>query len=114
MLKETRDAADELAKTGVSCEVIDAATLAPLDSRTILESVAKTKRCVIVQEAPLTGGFGAEIAARIAQHALLSLLAPVIRVAGYDTIMPLPRLEAHYMPKVRQVIDAVSQTMRYK
>jgi pyruvate dehydrogenase E1 component beta subunit len=114
MLKETRSAADELAKTGISCEVVDVATLAPLDSKTILASVAKTKRCVIIQEAPLTGGFGAEIAARIAQDGLLSLLAPVIRVAGYDTIMPLPRLEAHYMPQVRQVIDAVSETMTYQ
>jgi pyruvate dehydrogenase E1 component beta subunit len=113
MLKETRIAADQLAETGISCEIVDVATLAPLDARTILDSVTRTKRCVIVQEAPLTGGFGAEIAARIAQHALLSLLAPVIRVAGYDTIMPLPHLEGHYMPQVDQIVNAVSETMRY-
>jgi pyruvate dehydrogenase E1 component beta subunit len=113
MLKETREAADALAETGISAEVIDVATLAPFDARTVLESVARTKRCVIIQEAPLNGGFGAEIAARLAQHGLFSLLAPVVRVTGYDTVMPLPRLESHYMPGVRQIVDAAQQTMGF-
>lgn len=113
MLKETRAAADALAEAGIGAEIIDVATLAPFDARTVIDSVARTKRCVIVQEAPLTGGFGAEIAAQLAEHGLMSLLAPVIRVAGYDTVMPLPRLEAHYMPAVRQIVEAAQRTMSY-
>ena len=70
-------------REGISAEVIDVATLKPLDFDTILESVAKTGRCVIVHEAPRTGGFGAEIAADLAEHGLLTLLAPVQRVTGY-------------------------------
>ncbi|PNQ37719.1 alpha-ketoacid dehydrogenase subunit beta, partial [Ralstonia solanacearum] len=86
-------AADRLAQDGVLAEVIDVATLKPLDMETILASVAKTGRCVIVHEAPRTSGFGAEIAANLAEHGLYSLLAPVQRVTGYDVVMPLPRLE---------------------
>ena len=77
----------------------------------LLSSVEKTGRCVIVQEAPLTGGFGGEIAARLAEHGLLSLLAPVQRVAGYDTVMPLPRLEKHYMPDVDRVLAAARRAL---
>ncbi len=80
--------------------MIDLATLKPYDEETVLASVAKTGRCVIVHEAARTGGFGGEIAALIAERGLTSLLAPVARVAGYDTVVPLPRLEQHYMPSV--------------
>ena len=104
MVKETLAAAEALAAEAVSAEVIDVATLKPLDFDTILESVEKTGRCVIVHEAALTGGFGAEIAARIAEKGLLSLLAPVERVTGYDTIMPLPRLEHHYLPNEARIL----------
>jgi 2-oxoisovalerate dehydrogenase E1 component beta subunit len=86
--------------------VIDLATLKPYDEGTVLASVSKTGRCVIVHEAARTGGFGAEIAALIAERALLSLLAPVARVTGYDTIIPLPRLEQHYMPSVERIVTA--------
>ena len=72
----------------------------------MLASVAKTGRCVIVHEAARTGGFGAEIAALIAERGLTSLLAPVARVTGYDTVMPLPRLEQHYMPSVGRIVAA--------
>ncbi|MCB1379360.1 MAG: alpha-ketoacid dehydrogenase subunit beta [Alphaproteobacteria bacterium] len=113
MMQEVRAAADELAASDILCEVIDVATLSPFDAATVLQSVEKTKRCVVVQEAPLSCGFGAEVVARIAQHDLMSLLAPVIRVAGADTVMPLPRLEARYMPQQQQIVDAVSQAMRY-
>ncbi len=95
MTKETLAAADTLAAQGVSAEVIDVATLKPLDADTILASVEKTGRCVIVHEAAVTAGFGAEIAAQRAERGLLSLLAPVARVAWYDTVMPLLRLEDH-------------------
>jgi len=113
MLRETLAAADLLATEGVSAAVIDVATLKPLDMETILESVAQTGRCVIVHEAARTGGFGAEIAALIAERGLLSLLAPVIRVTGYDTVIPLPRLERQYMPSIARIIAAVRTTCKF-
>lgn len=113
MTVETLDAAEELRGEGVAAEVIDVATLKPLDESTIIASVEKTGRCVIIHEAPYTGGFGAEIAARLAEFALTSLLAPVRRVTGYDTVMPLPRLEDHYMPDVPRIVDAARTTMEY-
>jgi len=113
MLKETMQAAEQLAAQGVEAEVIDVATLKPLDAATILDSVRRTGRLVIVHEAPLTCGYGAEIAARIAEHALTSLLAPVERVAGYDTMMPYPRTEQFYMPSVDRVLAAARRAMAY-
>ena len=114
MLKETREAAERLNGDGIEAEVIDVATLKPLDSATILDSVARTGRLVIVHEAPLTGGFGAEIAARVASAGLMSLLAPIERVAGYDTVMPYPRTEAHYMPSVDRLMAAARRVMTYQ
>jgi pyruvate dehydrogenase E1 component beta subunit len=114
MVKETLAAADTLAGAGVTAEVIDLATLKPLDTDTVLASVAKTQRCVIVHEAPLTGGFGAEVAARLAERGLLSLVAPIERVAGYDTVMPLPRLEHHYLPSVARILAAARRALAYK
>jgi pyruvate dehydrogenase E1 component beta subunit len=113
MLTETLQAADALAESGIEAEVVDVATLKPLDARTILDSVAKTGRAVIVHEAPLTGGFGAEIAARIADEGLFDLKAPILRVAGADTVMPLPRLERHYMPSTAQIVAAAHRAMGY-
>ena len=114
MISETLAAADMLAEEGISAEVINVATLKPLDAGPILRSVEITGRCVIVHEAPLTGGFGAEIAARVAEHALLSLLAPIRRVAGFDCVMPLPRLEGHYMPSVDRILAAARDVMSYR
>ncbi len=114
MLTETLAAAAALQADGVSCEVIDVATLKPLDTDTILSSVAKTGRCVIVHEAPLSGGFGAEIAARLAGEGLLHLLAPVERVTGWDTVMPLPRLEHHYMPSTERIVAAARRALEYR
>jgi 2-oxoisovalerate dehydrogenase E1 component beta subunit len=113
MLKETLAAADELSAEGIAAEVIDLATLKPYDEDTVLASVTKTGRCVIVHEAARTGGFGAEIAALIAERALLSLLAPVARVTGYDAIVPLPRLEQHYLPSVARIADAARACVRF-
>jgi pyruvate dehydrogenase E1 component beta subunit len=107
-------AADTLAGEGVSVEVVDVATLKPLDSDSILASVAKTGRCVIIHEAPLSGGFGAEIAARIAEHGLVSLLAPIERVAGWDTVMPLPRLEQQYLPGEARIVAAARRILAYQ
>ena len=113
MTHETLEAAAQLALQGISAEVIDLATLKPLDMQTILESVRKTGRCVIVHEAPLSGGWGAEIAAQIAEHGLLNLLAPIRRVAGYDTVMPLYRLEERYMPSVARIMKTVHEVLEF-
>ena len=111
MIAETLQAAVELADAGIDAEVIDLATLSPVDAATILDSVAKTGRLVIVHEAARNVGVGAEIAAIVAEDGLFDLLAPIRRVAGYDTVMPLYRLERDYIPGVRRIVDAVRSTM---
>lgn len=113
MLHETKQAAETLATEGVEAEVIDVATLKPLDMATILASVQKTGRCVIIHEAARHCGVGAEIAAQLAEKGLLSLLAPILRVTGYDTVMPLPKLEHHYMPSVDRIVAAARQSLEY-
>lgn len=110
---ETLAAADTLAADGISAEVIDLATIKPIDTTTILESVARTGRCVIVHEAPHTGGVGAEIAATLADEGLTSLLAPVARVTGYDTVMPLFRTEHHYLPSEQRVLAAARKVLDF-
>ena len=99
MVKETLAVAEQLDQKNISAEVIDVATISPLDMNTLLNSVDKTGRCVIVHEAPYSGGVGADISAQIAEHAFMSLLAPPQRVTGYDTIMPYYRLEQYYSPQ---------------
>ena len=111
MIHETMTAAEQLSASGINAEVIDLATIKPLDMNTILESVSKTGRCVIIHEAARTGGVGAEIAAQLAEQGLMSLFAPVERVTGYDTIMPLFNLEKDYMPSVERIIAAVERTL---
>jgi 2-oxoisovalerate dehydrogenase E1 component beta subunit len=111
MTFETMRAAEQLQKDNVSCEVIDLTTLSPIDHDTILESVAKTGRLVIVHEAPRNCGIGAEIAATVAEHGLYDLQAPIQRVTGYDTVMPLSRLEYDYIPSVARITDAVRETL---
>jgi pyruvate dehydrogenase E1 component beta subunit len=113
MLKDTLQAAEQLAGENIQAEVVDVSTLKPLDSATILESVMRTGRLVIIHEAPLTCGYGAEIAARIAERGLTSLLAPIERVAGYDTMMPYPRTENYYMPNTERISAAARRAMAY-
>jgi len=113
-LHETNKAADLLAKDGIQAEVIDVATISPLDIDTILTSVTKTGRCVIVHEAARTGGMGAEIATQINEKALLSLLAPVQRVTGYDITIPYFHMEQLYLPTEERIIDAVHTALEYK
>ncbi|MFQ5953860.1 MAG: alpha-ketoacid dehydrogenase subunit beta [Kiloniellales bacterium] len=113
MTQETLAAADSLAERGVEAEVIDVATLKPLDMETIVASVERSGRCVVVHEAPLTAGLGAEIAARLADRALVYLQAPVKRVAGYDSVMPLPRLEGFYMPTEARILQAAQEVLAY-
>ncbi|SDX22111.1 alpha-ketoacid dehydrogenase subunit beta [Marinobacter mobilis] len=110
-LVETLAAADQLAGQGVSAEVIDVASISPLDRETLLCSVAKTGRAVIVHEACRNGGVGAEIAASLAESAFLDLQAPLVRVTGYDTVMPYYRNEQRYLPQVADVVHAVEQVI---
>lgn len=114
MVHEVSQAASQLEEQGVSAEVIDVATIKPLDMETILNSVEKTGRCVIVHEAARTCGVGAEIAAQLAEKGLMFLMAPVNRVTGFDTVMPLYRLENQYMPSTERIINAVKQTMEFE
>lgn len=112
-LHETLQAAEQLAARGLSTEVIDLATLKPYDGDTILASVRKTGRCVIVHEAALTGGFGGEIAAFIGENLLSDLLSPVIRVGGYDTMVFPPYHEKRYLPSVDRIITACEDVVKY-
>jgi 2-oxoisovalerate dehydrogenase E1 component beta subunit len=111
MTVETLRAATELADAGIEAEVIDLATLSPIDSETILGSIAKTGRLVIVHEAARNLGLGAEIAAIVAEHGIYDLEAPIQRVAGFDTVMPLFKLEQDYIPGVERIVDAVRLTL---
>ena len=97
---------------GISCELIDLRTILPCDSETVVKSVMKTGRCVVTHEAPLTGGFGAELAALIQERAFVHLEAPVQRVCGYDTPFPLA-LEKLYVPSHLKVLDGIKSVVRY-
>ncbi|MDP6606317.1 MAG: alpha-ketoacid dehydrogenase subunit beta [Dehalococcoidia bacterium] len=110
MVVETMMAAGLLASQGIDAEVIDVATLKPIDMATIVASVRKTGRVVVVHEAALSGGLGGEIAARLAEEDGV-LRGPVRRVTGYDTVVPLAKLERHYMPSISRIMTAVRETM---
>ena len=111
---ESLEAAEVLeADDGIRAEVIDLCTVKPIDTDTILSSVARTGRCVIVHEAVRTGGVGAEIAAVLADEGLTSLLAPVARVTGYDTVIPLARLEAAYLPDVDRIVVTAHRVLEF-
>lgn len=112
-IRDCLEAAEKLAAQGVEAEVIDVATLKPIDFDTICESVAKTGRCVIVHEAYRTGGIGAEIAATLAERSLFDLRAPVLRVTSPDVPIPLFRLEMQYLPNATKVIQAVEQVLAH-
>ena len=96
---------------GTNVEVIDLRTIWPLDEETIVSSVEKTGRAIIVHEAPRAGGVGAEVTAVINEHCLYSLLKPVGRVTGYDTPYPVPGQEDYYLPSVPKVMTALKQVM---
>ncbi len=114
MLKETLQAADLLAAKGIDAEVIDVATIKPLDIDTIIDSVNKTGRCIIIHEAAKTCGVGAEIAALLVEKIITSLLAPILRVTGYDTVMPMFQNEHFYMPSTERIIKAATKSMEYR
>ncbi len=113
MVRTCAETAVAAAADGRSLEVVDLRTLAPLDTETIFASVRKTGRCVIVHEGVVTGGIGAEIAARITQECFYNLEAPVLRVGAYTTPYPPSRLEEHYLPDLDRVLDAVDRTFGY-
>jgi pyruvate dehydrogenase E1 component beta subunit len=112
MVGVAEKAADALADRA-SVEVLDVRTLKPLDEETLLASAAKTGRVVIVQEAPRTAGFGAELAAVLAEKAILDLRGPVLRVTGYDVPYPYWKLEDAYMPSVERVVDAATRLLEF-
>lgn len=98
---------------GYDAEIIDLMTINPFDEETILNSIKKTGRVVIVHEAPKTCGFAAELSATIAEEAILYLKAPIIRVTGYDVIIPLPKLEDFYIPSIDRIRKAIDETLKY-
>ena len=108
MLKYTKEA---LAKSNYSAEIIDVRAISPLDAETIISSVKKTGRCVIVNEEQKHCGFAAEIIARINEKAFFSLAAPIERVTGYNTAFPLSKLENYYLPDEKRILKAVNKVM---
>lgn len=104
-------AADELAAEGVSCSVLDLRTLVPLDTDALCEAVAATGRCVVVQEAPFTGGFASEVIATIQDGCFYNLEAPIARVASPDAPYPIGALEDLYVPDVERTVAAVRRTV---
>jgi 2-oxoisovalerate dehydrogenase E1 component beta subunit len=113
MVRTCAEAAMAAAGDGHSLDVIDLRSLYPLDTDTIFESVRRTGRCVVVHEAPVTGGLGAEIAARVTEECFYRLEAPVLRVGGFSTPYPPSKLEEYYLPDLDRVLDAVDRTFTY-
>lgn len=114
MVKETLSVAARLWEQGIQAEVIDVATIKPLDMETILSSVEKTGRCVVIHEAAYTNGVGAEILAQLAEKAMFYMKAPPERVTGFDTIVPYARLEDFYIPTEERIMAAVNRVMEYQ
>jgi pyruvate dehydrogenase E1 component beta subunit len=112
-VRTVEDAAREAEADGVSCEVIDLRSLVPLDLDTMMASVKKTGRAVVVSEAPVTGSFAGELAARIQEDDFLSLNAPVIRVGGFDIPYPPAKVEDLHLPDLDRVLDAVDAVLNY-
>ncbi len=113
MVRTCAEAAVAAESDGRSLEVIDLRSLAPLDTGTIFASIRRTGRCVVVHEAVVTGGIGAEIAAQVTQECFYSLEAPVLRVGGYSTPYPPSRLEDYYLPDLDRILDAVDRAFGY-
>jgi pyruvate dehydrogenase E1 component beta subunit len=113
MVKTCLQAAEAAVEDGRNLEVVDLRTVAPLDLATIFESVKKTRRAVVVHEAPLSLGTGSELAARVTEECFYHLEAPVLRVAGFDTPYPPSRMEEEYLPDLDRVLDGVDRVMEY-
>jgi pyruvate dehydrogenase E1 component beta subunit len=107
--------AERLAKEGISVEIVDLRTISPMDTETVLKSVAKTRRAVVVHEAPRSFGVGAEVVARIQEHLFSDLKAPVLRVASRDVTVPFAKvLEQEYLYKPSAIESAIRQTLEAK
>ena len=106
-------AAEAAAGEGRSIEVIDLRTLSPLDMGPVLDSVRRTGRCVVVHEAHVNLGMGAELAARVTEECFYSLEAPVLRVGGFDTPYPASRIEEDFLPDLDRLLDAVDRTFSF-
>jgi 2-oxoisovalerate dehydrogenase E1 component subunit beta len=113
MVRTCVEASVAAGEDGRQLEVIDLRSLSPLDVDTITASVRRTGRCIVVHEAPVTGGLGAEIAARVTEECFYQLEAPVLRVGGFSTPYPPSRLEEHYLPDLDRVLDAVDRAFTY-
>lgn len=113
MKKLCEDSLEEIEKEGVDIELIDLRTIHPMDKKTILESVKKTGRAIVVHEAPKTAGMGAEIAAKIQEEAILHLDAPVKRVTSFDVPFPQFALENYHLPNTKRIKKAVKETMEF-
>ncbi|MGQ0629847.1 MAG: alpha-ketoacid dehydrogenase subunit beta [Sporichthyaceae bacterium] len=113
MVKVCMDAASAAAEDGHSLEVLDLRSISPLDTEAIFASVRRTGRLVVVHEAPVNLGIGAEIAAKVSEHCFHSLEAPVLRVGGFDTPYPPSRIEEEYLPDLDRVLDAVDRSLAY-
>ena len=113
MVSTLLQAAEVAATEGVSLEVVDLRSLSPIDYDPLLDSVRKTGRLVVAQEASSNASLGSEIAAHVAEHAFYNLEAPVLRVSGYDIPFPPARLEGHFLPDADRVLEAVDRTMHY-
>ncbi|ANB57236.1 pyruvate dehydrogenase E1 component subunit beta [Anoxybacillus sp. B7M1] len=113
MVHESLKAATELEKEGISAEVIDLRTVQPLDIETIIGSVEKTGRAVVVQEAQKQAGIAANVVAEINERAILSLEAPVLRVAAPDTVYPFSQAEPVWLPNFKDVIETVKKVMNF-
>jgi pyruvate dehydrogenase E1 component beta subunit len=113
MVREALRAAEMIEKEGIHAEVIDLRTLSPMDEDAILNSVRKTGKAVIVHEASRTCGLGAEIVARINEKALLSLQAPVERVTGFDTVVPLLKMENYFLPSPERILRGLRKVMAF-
>jgi pyruvate dehydrogenase E1 component beta subunit len=113
MLTTTLEAAAVAADEGRDLEVIDLRSVSPLDIPTVLESVRRTGRLIVVHEAPGSFGAGAEIAARVQEQAFYSLEAPVLRVTAFDTPYPPSRLENEWLPSVDRILDAVDKSLEF-
>ena len=114
MMRETKLALAKYLKTNeLDFELIDLVSVSPIDYETIIESAHKTGRVLIVNEAPRTGGLASELAARIQEECLLSLHAPIVRVTGFDVIMPLLKREHEYLPGEKRILNGLNQVLNY-
>jgi pyruvate dehydrogenase E1 component beta subunit len=113
MVKTAMEAATAAEEDGRDLEVVDLRSLSPVDWPAVYDSVRRTGRCIVVHEAPVTLGLGAEVAARVTEHCFYSLQAPVLRVGGFDTPYPPSRLEEEYLPDLDRILDAVDRAFGY-